>query len=133
MYEMGMVGMATVTAVNPCPSLETPAAGHRYVTGTFVTYNATVLELHVEGLDEPIVTTPTHPFWSVEDDAWLPAGELEPGDLLSTAEGDAWPRWFPAKNRATFGLRFVDRVATLGWDPDSRAKRPRPCVPCDRL
>ena len=44
-----------------------------------------ILNLHVGG--RVMATTPEHPFY-VQDKGWIPAGELQIGDLLSTEAGD---------------------------------------------
>jgi hypothetical protein len=69
-----------VAAVNPCPTIE-PGPG-QIVTGVFVHESANVIDLHVEGLDDAIGVTANHPFWSEDRQAFVPAGELRPGERL---------------------------------------------------
>lgn len=38
---------------------------------------------------EVLTGTPEHPFWSLDANAWVPLGELEPGDRLLFAGGEA--------------------------------------------
>ncbi len=57
----------------------------RQVEANFVR-TAVILHLHVGG--EVIRTTAEHPFY-VRDAGWVPAGRLQPGDLLAS-HGDRW-------------------------------------------
>ena len=47
-----------------------------------------MLDLRLTGLPEPIGTTATHPFWSLDRGGWTPAGELRPGERLQTLDGE---------------------------------------------
>jgi hypothetical protein len=85
--EMGITGRAAVLAIEPCPPIEPGPADTRPVTGTFVTERAPVLDLYVEGLDEPIGVTPSHIVYSVGRAAWVPVAGLQPGELIRTAQG----------------------------------------------
>ncbi len=88
--EMGVAGEAKVIAIESCPQIEqTDKPGTRPVTGKFVTTNVKVIELSIEGLDEPIGTTAGHPLWSVDRGGWVPAGDLKPGEKLRTLDGTA--------------------------------------------
>jgi hypothetical protein len=90
MPEMGVSGKAKVLAIEPCPEIEAPSKpGTRPVIGKFVTTNAKVIELSIEGLDEPIGTTASHPFWSLDRNDWVAAGDLKPGEKLRTLDGSA--------------------------------------------
>ncbi|MEZ6119641.1 MAG: polymorphic toxin-type HINT domain-containing protein [Pirellulaceae bacterium] len=85
--EMGAVGDATMLSVEACPAIAVkPSERHRVVTGKFVHSSADVIDLWVEGLGEPIGTTGSHPFWSVERQAFVPAELLEPNEHLQTAD-----------------------------------------------
>jgi hypothetical protein len=83
--EMGAVGWAEVRAVEPCPELP-PGAGP-VTTGLFHHSKGTVYNLLVEGEPEPLGVTPTHPFWSHDRQAYVPAGELREGERLHAADG----------------------------------------------
>lgn len=61
------------------------------MTGTFAHGAGNVLDLHVEGLAEPIGCTANHPFWSETRQAFVPAGELLQGETLRTASGELRP------------------------------------------
>jgi hypothetical protein len=89
MPEMGIAGTAKVVAIEPCPEFSPPKPGSRPVIGKFVTTNAKVIELSIEGLDEHIGTTASHPFWSLDRKGWVAAGDLKPGEKLRTQDGSA--------------------------------------------
>ena len=90
MSETGVAGEAQVLAIEPCPAIAPPPQpGARPVTGRFVTTDMPVLELGLEGVAEPIGTTASHPFWSLDREAWVPAGDLELGEALRTLDGSA--------------------------------------------
>ena len=82
---MGAVGLARVTAIEPCPKLEEgPGA---LVVAVYHHWRAIVCDLRVEGGPEPIGVTPSHPFWSVDRGNWVPVGELRPGERLLGVTG----------------------------------------------
>ena len=84
--ELGAVGPAEVVSIDPCPDIgPAPSADCRLVTGTFAHESAQVLDLTIEGLDEPIGVTANHPFWSEDRQAFVPAGQLRIGEHLGTA------------------------------------------------
>ncbi len=80
--ELGAAGPAEVVEIATCPQLEEGEG--RIVTGTFSHAAANVIDVHVSGLAEPIGTTDTHPFWSEDRQAFVPAGELRIGERLRT-------------------------------------------------
>ena len=43
--------------------------------------------MHITGLDEPIGTTASHPFWSEDRSDWTAAGDLKVGETLRTLDG----------------------------------------------
>ena len=78
--ECGIDADAELLDVQPCAAI---ARGNgRVVTGTFAHCSAEVIDLRVEGLDEPIGTTANHRFWCENRNAFVPAGELRVGDEL---------------------------------------------------
>lgn len=89
MPEMGVAGPARVVAIEPCPEFSPPKAGSRPVIGKFVTTNAKVIDLSIDGLDKPIGTTASHPFWSLDRKGWVAAGDLKSGEKLRTQDGSA--------------------------------------------
>jgi hypothetical protein len=88
MPELGAEGPATIRAVRPCPPLEPDnGTGRRLVTSVFRHAAANVVDLTTSGSDEPIGVTANHPFWSEDRQAFVPAGELQPGERLRRADG----------------------------------------------
>jgi len=79
--ECGISGEALLLAVEPCPVIA-PGTGP-IVTGYYQHQSATVVDVHVEGLAQPIGATANHPFWSMERKRFVPAGELAVGEHLS--------------------------------------------------
>ncbi|MDM4019405.1 polymorphic toxin-type HINT domain-containing protein [Roseiconus lacunae] len=85
--EMGAVGTAYVTAFDPCPPISKGAG--QPVTATFAHRSSTeVLDIIFEGEDEPIGVTDNHLFWSVDDQRFVPIGEMNVGDRVQTYSGD---------------------------------------------
>jgi len=83
--ELEVEGDAVVTGIGPCPAI---AKGEgRVVTGTFVTREAgNLVRVALENGTE-IRATDVHPVWSLDREEWVPAGELEPGELVDTLAG----------------------------------------------
>lgn len=84
--ECGIEGQAEVLAIEPCPAIKHNAR-YRIVTGTFKHQASKVLEIYVDGLDEPIGTTPNHPFWSEDRQIFVRADELKEGEHLRAFNG----------------------------------------------
>ncbi|MCP4594565.1 MAG: hypothetical protein GY842_27860, partial [bacterium] len=84
--EMGTVGWAAVTAVAPCPTLADGDGS--VVTGRFIHTRADVLDLQLAGEPAPIGATATHPFWSLDRQAFVPAGDLTVGERIATLRGE---------------------------------------------
>jgi hypothetical protein len=130
--EMGVQGWATVTAVGPCPPL--PEGEGEMVTGLFHHRRGQLCDLCVEGELRPIGVTPTHPFWSVDRDGWVPAGELRSGERLQ-----GWDRVVEVRSlnwreheEPVYNLEVdsyhVYRVGELGLLVHNSSA---PCHPCD--
>ncbi len=90
--ELGADGPATVLAIHRCPQiLPRPGPGYQLVTGRFAHSSAEVLDLvliDAHGQTSAIGVTASHPFWSADQQAFVPAGHLTPGTRLQTATGD---------------------------------------------
>ncbi len=84
--ELGIEGPAKVLAIEPCPPVQHNRA-FRIVTGTFKHHAGKIIELHLDGIDEPIGTTPNHPFWSVDRQAFVNASDLQPNEQLLGFDG----------------------------------------------
>jgi hypothetical protein len=88
--ELGAIGNAQVVSVDPCPDIQ-PGPG-RVVTGTFTHQShARILDVHLEGTDQPITCTANHAFWSETVQHFVPAGTLQAGDQVRTATGSTLP------------------------------------------
>lgn len=89
-HEMGAAGPAEVTYIGPCPPI--PPGDGPVVTGTFkhqVDENDCVLNLWLEGQAEPTGVTDNHPYWSVDRQQFIPAGDLQIGETVDTLDGTA--------------------------------------------
>jgi hypothetical protein len=86
--EMGAVGDAEVLNILPCPPIQ-PGTG-AVVTGKFVheADGTNVIALRLEGQSEPTGVTDNHPYWSIDRQAFIPAGELRPDERLDTLFGE---------------------------------------------
>lgn len=80
--ECGIDGDAEVLGVLPCPAVQQTPPGYQTITGTFHHRNAAIVDVYLEGLAEPIGATGNHPFWSHEQQEFVPAAELQNGELL---------------------------------------------------
>ncbi|TVS08464.1 MAG: hypothetical protein EA424_28545 [Planctomycetaceae bacterium] len=90
--ELGGAGWADVFNIRACPPIgPPPGAGFRVVTGRYAHSAGDTFDLRVTGLDgQPDLTigvTATHPIWSVDEDDFVAAGDLLPGERLLTATG----------------------------------------------
>jgi len=86
--EMGVEGPATIVSIEPCPAIEPDdGTGRRLVTSTFKHTVSQVINLQIEGEDQPIGTTPNHPFWSEDRQAFVRADSLRVGERLLQADG----------------------------------------------
>ncbi|MFD7730990.1 polymorphic toxin-type HINT domain-containing protein [Kitasatospora phosalacinea] len=64
--------------------------GARTVTATWINHDDDLVDLTVQtgdGTDQTVHTTSKHPFWDATTHTWTPAGELAPGDELTTNTG----------------------------------------------
>ena len=84
--EMGVVGWARVTDVDADVEIESGAGN--IVTGVFAHTVSSTLDLTVEGQTAPIGCTANHPFWSVDRQEFVSAGELREGELLALYSGE---------------------------------------------
>lgn len=66
-------------------------------TGETTAKAVTALWIHQDDLidltvaDGQVTTTDDHPFWNATDKQWQNADQLDPGDLLRTADGGTTP------------------------------------------
>ncbi|QGJ68592.1 Hypothetical protein PBC10988_2530 [Planctomycetales bacterium 10988] len=86
MAELGAKGNAKVLSIEPCPEIDPPPGN--VVTGKFVHgTDQAAIDVNVEGQTEPIGCTVTHPFWSETRQAFIAAGQLQPGETVLTRDG----------------------------------------------
>ena len=78
--ECGIDGDADLLAIEPCPPIE-PGEG-RVVTGTFKHSSAHVVELRLAGVDDSIITTTNHLFWSEDRQEFVRADGLRANEHL---------------------------------------------------
>ncbi len=117
--EVGAVGEATVVAIEPCPPI--PPGNGNLVTALFKHHAKQALNLHVANSSEPIGVTPNHPIWSEDRQAFVFAGQLQPGERLRTRTGETTtivgvmprPGPEPVYNLQVHG-EHVYRVGTAG-------------------
>jgi hypothetical protein len=85
--ELGAQGLAKVTAIDSCPPLDDVESGRRLVTGTFRHAAANVIDVQVGSESQPFGCTDNHPFWSVDREQFVEAGQLRIGENLQSADG----------------------------------------------
>lgn len=88
MPELGAVGEAVVTHVEPCPRIATGDGA--VVTGLFIhpaDENSHVVDLCLDGQTKPTGVTSNHPYWSVDRQSFVEAGDLRPGESVDTEAG----------------------------------------------
>ncbi len=78
--EFGVVGEATVLAMEPCPAV--PPGRGNLVTGIFEHTSGSVIELYLDGAAEPIGCTANHRFWSKDREDYVETGELRSGVVV---------------------------------------------------
>ncbi|EDL59893.1 putative toxin [Gimesia maris] len=81
-------GNAQVLEIANCPPIAAnPGPGFQIVTGTFRHEAAQTLDISVEDELKPIGTTPNHPIWSADRQAFVRADSLTVGERLQTLNG----------------------------------------------
>ncbi|MBL6707632.1 MAG: hypothetical protein ISQ06_16095 [Planctomycetaceae bacterium] len=82
---IGIVGPVRVDSIRECPEIR--AGPGKSVTGIYRHHDApTILDLETSN-GERIGVTPDHRFWSEDQQAFIPAGELVPGETLKLLDG----------------------------------------------
>jgi hypothetical protein len=82
--ELDLRGRAGVIDVSTCPNIK-PGPG-RVVLSTLTHRSPQLMEIKVEGLDQVIEPTATHPFFSEDRRGWVLARELRVGEMVRTKE-----------------------------------------------
>lgn len=80
LHELGVEGDATVTSVCDCPPIADGCG--QVVTGRFIHERSGILNLEIDGIDEPLGVTNTHRMFSVDRGAFVSAGSLAIGETL---------------------------------------------------
>ncbi|MBS0660178.1 MAG: Hint domain-containing protein [Verrucomicrobia bacterium] len=83
--EMSLRGWANVQSVGECPEIR--AGRGRVVLATVAHYNTFVMEVRLEGQEEPLRPTDRHRLFSVTRNNWVPTASLLPGEQLRTDTG----------------------------------------------
>jgi len=86
MQEIGIDGLSEVLSVSPCPPIA-PGFG-RTVTATFRHTEVNTIDVLVEGQEEPIGSTPNHPFWNETIGKFVRADQLQTGDKVKGLKGE---------------------------------------------
>ena len=85
---LGAITLALACAAAAQDASPPIAAGPgRLVTTVYRHTPKPVVDVAVEGEPVPIGATANHPFWSVDRRAFIPAGDLRPGERLQDADG----------------------------------------------
>jgi hypothetical protein len=81
--ELGAEGSAEVLAIDPCPVLAPrPSSRHHLVTGKFSHQVEELIDIYIEGIEDPITCTPNHLFWLEDLQKFVAAGELSQGQVV---------------------------------------------------
>ncbi len=84
--EMGVAGWATLVAINGEVNIQDGPGN--VVTGTFAHISDNVIDLQLEGQDKSIGCTGNHPFWSVDRQEFIEAGQLLEGEQVLLYNGE---------------------------------------------
>jgi hypothetical protein len=83
--ELGAEGEAQVLSVEPSPKIQRSSGN--VVTGTFRHQASNLIDLYIEGLDQPIGCTANHPFWSVNRNTFVNAVDLYSDEKVALRDG----------------------------------------------
>lgn len=85
--EMGAFGDAEVLSIEPCPPIQ-PGKGN-VITGRFIheVEQGEVIELRFASQPEATRVTKNHPYWSIDREDFIPAGELQEGETVDAVTG----------------------------------------------
>jgi hypothetical protein len=83
--EVGAVGWAQLLSINE--DFDIKSGNGNVVTGKFVHVSNKVIDLKIEG-QAPIGCTDNHPFWSVDRQDYIKAGELREGEQVLLYSGE---------------------------------------------
>jgi RHS repeat-associated protein len=98
--EMNLRGRAEVVGILACPKIK-PGPG-RVVLSTLTHRSPQLMEIKIEGQEQILEPTVTHPFFSEDRRDWVQAGELRVGEMVRTKECPARIaeiKWKPGTHR----------------------------------
>ena len=84
--EMGVLGWAALVAIDEEVTMKDGSGN--VVTGTFAHVSDNVMDLQLEGQAKPIGCTSNHPFWSVDRQDFVEAGQLMEGEQVRLYNGE---------------------------------------------
>jgi hypothetical protein len=85
--EIGVRGAARVLSIEPSPAIKSGSG--QVITGTFRHVARNLIDLYVEGENDPIRCTERHPFWSLPRRTWVAASHLQTGERLLNRLGQS--------------------------------------------
>jgi hypothetical protein len=105
---IGIVGPVRVDSIQECPEIR--AGPGKSVTGIYRHHDApTILDLETSN-GERIGVTPDHRFWSEDQHAFIPAGDLSQGETLKLLDGTAAAQdWWTLELGSRRAARFPQR------------------------
>lgn len=77
-----MFANSHVTAIAP-----RPRPRHHLATATFKHHGATIIDVFTDAEEDPIGSTPEHPFWPEDQQTWISADALRLGENVRLADG----------------------------------------------
>ncbi|QDT39255.1 Hint domain-containing protein [Stratiformator vulcanicus] len=84
--EQGAWGDAKVLNIGPCPAIE--AGEGSVITGRFIHESSSpLLNVSIEGDEQPTGVTANHPFWSIDRNEFIAADDLNVGERVDTLSG----------------------------------------------
>lgn len=118
--EMGAIGDADVVSIESCPPIQ-PGNGN-VITGRFIheVDQGEVVELRFTQQSEATRVTKNHPYWSVDRQAFTPAGELREGEQVESLTGPTHVASITPSNYSGYVYNVeingehVYRVGTMG-------------------
>jgi hypothetical protein len=117
--EIGVRSAARVLSIEPSPAIKSGSG--QVITGTFRHVARNLVDVYVEGENDPIRCTERHPFWSLTRQTWVAASQLQTGERLLNRLGQSTQVVsvnFATEAEPVFNIevqgRHVYRVTKLG-------------------
>lgn len=83
--ELQLNGLAHIDAIAPCPPIESGPG--RVILGTFQHVSNNLVDVHLQGEEQPLQVTAGHMLWSLDRGGWVAAGDLRSGERLAGKNG----------------------------------------------